>query len=54
VRGYRVELLTPHQGADERGDDLVPLPSIPGLDPSTYVETRTEERRNLFRLPLPR
>jgi hypothetical protein len=31
VRGYRVELLTPHQGADERGDDLVPLPSIPGL-----------------------
>jgi len=30
------------------------LPSIPGLDASTYVETRTEERRNLFRLPLPR
>jgi len=31
ARGYRVELLTPHQGAEERGDDLVPLPSIPGL-----------------------
>ncbi len=31
ARGYRVELLTPHQGADERGDDLVPLPSMPGL-----------------------
>jgi hypothetical protein len=29
-------------------------PSIPGLDVSTYVERRTEERRNLFRLPLPR
>jgi hypothetical protein len=31
ARGYRVELLMPHQGADERGDDLVPLPSLPGL-----------------------
>lgn len=31
ARGYRVELLTPHQGAEERGDDLVPLPSLPGL-----------------------
>ncbi|MFO1038897.1 MAG: GSU2403 family nucleotidyltransferase fold protein [Geminicoccaceae bacterium] len=31
ARGYRVELLTPHQGSDERGDDLLPLPSIPGL-----------------------
>lgn len=31
ARGYRVELLTPHQGAEERGDDLMPLPSIPGL-----------------------
>ncbi len=30
ARGYRVELLTPHQGAEERGDDLVPLPSLPG------------------------
>jgi eukaryotic-like serine/threonine-protein kinase len=29
-------------------------PASPGLDASTYVETRTEERRNLFRLPLPR
>ncbi len=31
TRGYRVELLTPHQGADERADTLVPLPSMPGL-----------------------
>ena len=31
ARGYRVEFLTPHQGAEERGDDLVPLPSLPGL-----------------------
>ena len=31
ARGYRVELLTPHQGAEERGDELVPLPSLPGL-----------------------
>jgi hypothetical protein len=31
ARGYRVELLAPHQGAEERGDDLVPLPSLPGL-----------------------
>ena len=31
ARGYRLELLTPHQGADERGDDLIPLPSMPGL-----------------------
>jgi hypothetical protein len=28
--------------------------SIPGLDESTYVVTRTEEHRNLFRVPLPR
>ena len=28
--------------------------SVPGLDASTYVETRYEERRNLFRVPLPR
>lgn len=28
--------------------------SIPGLDESTYVITRVEERRNLFRVPLPR
>ena len=28
--------------------------SVPGLDGSTYVETRREERRNLFRVPLPR
>jgi hypothetical protein len=28
--------------------------SVPGLDASTYVETRHEERRNLFRVPLPR
>ena len=31
ARGYRVELLTPHEGPDERGDALVPLPSLPGL-----------------------
>jgi hypothetical protein len=31
ARGYRIELLTPHQGADERADALVPLPSLPGL-----------------------
>jgi eukaryotic-like serine/threonine-protein kinase len=30
------------------------LRSIPGLDESTYVERRTEERMNLFRLPLSR
>ena len=30
------------------------LDSIPGLDPSTYVATKTEERRNLFRVPLSR
>jgi hypothetical protein len=28
--------------------------SVPGLDGSRYVETRYEERRNLFRVPLPR
>jgi Tol biopolymer transport system component len=28
--------------------------SIPGLDLSTYVERKYEERRNLFRVPLPR
>jgi hypothetical protein len=28
--------------------------SIPGLDPSTYVERKYEERRNLFRVPLSR
>jgi eukaryotic-like serine/threonine-protein kinase len=28
--------------------------SIPGLDQSTYVATRFDERRNLFRVPLPR
>ena len=28
--------------------------SIPGLDESTYVVTKIEERRNLFRVPLPR
>ncbi len=28
--------------------------SIPGLDESTYVATKIEERRNLFRMPLPR
>jgi serine/threonine protein kinase/Tol biopolymer transport system component len=27
---------------------------IPGRDPSTYVVTKYEERRNLFRVPLPR
>ena len=27
---------------------------IPGLDPSTYVVTKYDERRNLFRVPLPR
>ena len=27
--------------------------SVPGLDASTYVETKHEERRNLFRVPLP-
>jgi hypothetical protein len=31
ARGYRIELLTPHQGADERADELVPLPTLPGL-----------------------
>jgi Tol biopolymer transport system component len=28
--------------------------SIPGLDQSTYVLTKSDERRNLFRVPLPR
>ena len=28
--------------------------SIPGLDESTYVVTKIEERRNLFRVPVPR
>jgi hypothetical protein len=28
--------------------------SIPGLDESTYVVTKVEERRNLFRAPLTR
>jgi Tol biopolymer transport system component len=28
--------------------------SIPGLDPTTYVATRFDERRNLFRVRLPR
>jgi hypothetical protein len=28
--------------------------SVPGRDESTYVVTRTDERRNLFRVPLPR
>jgi hypothetical protein len=28
--------------------------SIPGLEQSTYVATRFDERRNLFRVPLPR
>jgi eukaryotic-like serine/threonine-protein kinase len=28
--------------------------SIPGLDQSTYVATKIDERRNLFRVPLPR
>jgi Tol biopolymer transport system component len=28
--------------------------SVPGLDASTYVETKHEERRNLFLVPLPR
>jgi Tol biopolymer transport system component len=28
--------------------------SIPGLDESTYIVTKIEERRNLFRMPLPR
>jgi len=27
---------------------------IPGRDPSTYVVTKYDERRNLFRVPLPR
>lgn len=31
TRGYRVELLTPHQGSDERADELIALPTIPGL-----------------------
>jgi hypothetical protein len=30
------------------------LPSIPGLDESTYVVTKMDERRNLFRVPLRR
>ena len=29
-------------------------PSSPGLDESTYIATRTDERRNLFRVPLSR
>ena len=28
--------------------------SIPGRDESTYISTPTDERRNLFRVPLPR
>ena len=28
--------------------------SIPGLDESTYVVTKSDDRRNLFRVPLPR
>lgn len=31
ARGFRVELLTPHQGADDRGDRPVALPTTPGL-----------------------
>lgn len=31
ARGYRVELLTPHQGSDDRADQLLPLPTMPGL-----------------------
>jgi hypothetical protein len=27
--------------------------TVPGLDQSTYVVTKVEERRNLFRVPLP-
>lgn len=27
--------------------------SIPGLDESTYIVTKIDERRNLFRMPLP-
>ena len=29
--GYRVELLTPHQGSDERAGTLIALPTMPGL-----------------------
>ena len=31
ARGFRVELLTPHQGTDDRGDHPVALPTMPGL-----------------------
>jgi hypothetical protein len=30
-----------------------PPETVPGLDQSTYVVTKVEERRNLFRVPLP-
>ena len=33
-------------------DSLQPLPTIPGRDPSTYVFTKTDLQRNLFRIPL--
>jgi eukaryotic-like serine/threonine-protein kinase len=29
-------------------------PSIPGLDETTYIVSKVDERRNLFRVPLPR
>lgn len=40
ARGYRVELLTPHQGSDDRGDHLVALPTMPGLaaQPLRYLD----------------
>ena len=31
ARGFRVELLTPHQGTDDRGGRPVSLPTMPGL-----------------------
>lgn len=48
ARGYRVELLTPHQGSDERAGRLVVLPTLPGLaaQPLRFLDflIRGEER----------